>query len=99
MRLKESEKEWGGTKMQMEERDVPLGSRRWKPLPEGSSWTWILETLGSCSGGGKASVFLNREGSRGATEEVQAEKKMEIYITFARGQNGDSIHRLIGRFR
>ena len=34
MRLKESEKE-GGAKMQMEERDVPLGSRRWKPLPEG----------------------------------------------------------------
>jgi len=65
----------------------------------GSSWTWILETLGSCCGGGKASVFLNREGSRGATVEVPAEKKIEIFITFARGQNGDSIHRLIGRFR
>ena len=24
-----------GAKMQMEERDVSLGSRRWKPLPEG----------------------------------------------------------------
>ena len=35
MRLKESEKEWGGAKIQMEERDVPLGSRRWKPLLEG----------------------------------------------------------------
>ena len=33
MRLKGSEKEWGA-KMQMEEKDVPLGSRRWKPLPE-----------------------------------------------------------------
>ena len=29
------EKRMGGAKMQMEERDVPLGSRRWKPLPEG----------------------------------------------------------------
>ena len=63
----------------------------------GSSWTWILETLGSYSGSGKASVFLNREENRGATGEVPAEEKMEIFITFAQGQNGDSIHRLFGR--
>jgi len=30
----ESEKEWGA-KMQIEEKDVPLEYRRWKPLPEG----------------------------------------------------------------
>jgi len=39
-------------------------------------------------------VFLNREESRGATGEVPAEEKMEIFITFARGQNGDSIQDL-----
>ena len=33
MRLRVSEKEWG-VKMQMEEKDVPLGSQKWKPLPE-----------------------------------------------------------------
>ena len=27
-------------------------------------------------------MFLNREGSRGATGEMPAEKKMEIFITF-----------------
>ena len=32
---KESKKRMGGAKMQIEEKDVPLGSRRWKPLPEG----------------------------------------------------------------
>ena len=37
MRLKESEEEWVA-KMQMRKRDVPLGSRRWTPLPE----EWFL---------------------------------------------------------
>ena len=41
-------------------------------------------------------MFLNREESRGAIGEVPAEEKMEIFITFARGQNGDSIHCLVG---
>ena len=81
MRLRGSEKEWGA-KMQMEEKDVPLGSRRWKPFRRKSSWTWILEILGSCSGGGRASVFLNKEGSGGATGKMPAEK-MAIFITFA----------------
>jgi len=60
------------------------------------SWTWILETLGSCTGGGRASVFLNKEGSGGATEKMPAEK-MEISITFARGQNGNLTLCLFGR--
>ena len=64
-----------------------------------SSWTWILEILGSCSGGGRASVFLNKEGSGGATGKMPAEKKMEIFITFARGQNGDLTLCLFGRQR
>ena len=100
MRLKGSEKEWGGGQRCIWRKETYLwdlgdGSH----CRRGSSWIWILETLGSCSSGGKESVFLNREGSIGATREVPVEKKMEIFITFARGQNGDSIHRLIGRFR
>ena len=66
---------------------------------ESGSWSWILETLGGCDGGGRSDVFLSKREGRGATGNVPAEGKTEIFITFARGQNGDLIHRLIGRFR
>ena len=42
-------------------------------------------------------VFLSKGEGRGATGDVPAERKSEIFITFAQGQNGDSIYRLIGR--
>ena len=41
-------------------------------------------------------MFLSKRGGRGATGNVPAEGKTEIFITFARGQNGDSIHCLVG---
>ena len=42
-------------------------------------------------------MFLSKGEGRGATGSVPAEGETEIFITFARGQNGDSIHRLIER--
>ena len=66
---------------------------------ESDSWTWVLETIGGCDGGGRSDVFLSKRGGRGATGNVLAEGKTEIFITFAQGQNIDSMHRLIGRFR
>ena len=52
---------------------------------ERGSWTWIFETLESCDGGGGTDVFLDKRGGRGTTGNVPAEKKKEIFITFARG--------------
>ena len=42
-------------------------------------------------------VFLSKGEGIDATENVLAEEKTEIFITFARGQNGNSIHRPIER--
>ena len=62
-------------------------------------WTWIFKTLENCDCGGRTDVFSSKREGGDASENVQAEGKTKIFMTFARGQNGDSIHRLIGRFR
>jgi len=56
---------------------------------ESGSWSWILETLGGCDGGDGANVFLSEGESRDATEKTPAERKTEIFITFAQGQDGN----------
>ena len=61
------------------------------------SWTWILETLGGCDGGGRTDVFLSERESRDATGEVLGERKTEIFITRAQGQNENLILCLFGR--
>ena len=63
------------------------------------SWTWILETLGSCDGGGGIDVFLSERESRDATGEVPAERNTEIFITRAQGQSGNLVLFLFGRQR
>ena len=62
----------------------------------------ILETLEGCfdcDGGGRADVFLSNREGRDATGKVPAEKEKEIFITFAQGQNGNSVHCLFRRQR
>ena len=62
-------------------------------------WIWIFETLESCDGGGGIDVFLSKREGRDATGKVPAKKKTEIFITFAQGQNGDSVRSLFRRQR
>ena len=63
------------------------------------SWTWILETLGGCDGGGRTDVFLSKREGRCATGRVPAEMKTEIFITRAQGQNENLLLCLFGRQR
>ena len=42
-------------------------------------------------------MFLSKGEGKDVIENVPAEEKTEIFITFARGQNGNSIHRPIER--
>ena len=65
---------------------------------ESDSWTWVFETLGGCDGGCGIDVFLSKREGRGATGNVPAERKTEIFIAFAQGQNGNSMCRLFGRW-
>jgi len=41
-------------------------------------------------------VFLSKGEGRGATGSVPTERKTGIFLTFAQGQNGNSICRLFG---
>ena len=62
-------------------------------------WTWIFETLESCDGGGGTDVFSSKREGGGATWNVPAERKIEIFITRAQGQSGNLILCLFGRRR
>jgi hypothetical protein len=62
----------------------------------------ILETLEGCfgcNGGSGADVFLSKREGRDAIGKVPAEKEVETFITFAQGQNGDSVCYLFRRQR
>ena len=90
---------WMKSKRVDGKRDIPLGSRRWTSLRKSGSWTWILETLGGCDGGGRTDVFSSKRKGVGATGNVPADRKIEIFITRVQGQNGNLILCLFGRQR
>ena len=74
----------------MGKENIPLESRRWTPLLE------TLEGCFGCNGGSGADVFLSKREGRDATGKVPAEKEVETFITFAQGQNGNSMYCLFG---
>ena len=81
--------------LRMKKGDVPLDPRKWTPLLE--EVVLGLETLESCDGGGGTDVFSSKREGGGATWNVPAERKIEIFITRAQGQSGNLILCLFGR--
>ena len=59
----------------------------------------MFETLESCDGSGCTDVFSSKREGGGATGNVPAERKIEIFITRAQGQNGNLVLCLFGKRR
>jgi len=98
-RLKGLEGEWK-TNATDEERRRTSGISEMDAIAGGDGpWTWIFKTLESCDGGGRTDVFSSKREGAGATGNVTAERKVEIFITRAQGQSGNLILCLFGRRR
>ena len=77
MRMRKSEEKLK-VKVSAKGFNVPLESQRWMPLPE--RVVLELESSNPSTGGGGASVFLNKRGGREVLQEKCQQRRRQRYL-------------------